>query len=414
MGNYKLADYYYNGAGLLSRIDYGYTDTSQATVEYTYDALERVEEISYYNTGTDEYVHYGYLYSSDGNLAGITKDDELLYVYDYDTLGRLINSGKLEDGEITLHTGHKYDTSDRIISQNWQIGEDTFSETYSYEEKDGTLKQMTTGGDTLEFNYDDLKRFDTRTSPVMTVDYDYRNISSTKTTTQVSKITYKDADGGDDILPALGYTYDPLGNITKVTSGSSVKQSYSYDEQEQLKAETIFGYKSGTLYGTYTYDTYGNIRSISSSLSGVENESYALEYGDSSWLDRLTKVTYTDKDGNTSSGTLTYDQLGNPEKYFNGHDSWNFTWKFGRRLTNASNGTNVISYTYDVDGIRQSKTVDGREYKYTTLDGNVVREVFGGITVDYFYDNEGKPYKLVVDNGSAAHVGYYVLNQQGV
>ena len=247
----------------------------------------------------------------------------------------------------------------------------------------------------------------------MTVDYDYRSISSTKTTTQVSQIKYENPAGSENIIPALGYTYDALGNIKKVTSGNNVKQAYTYDEQNQLKGETLFGYDGGTLYGTYTYDTYGNIRSIRSSLSGVEEESYTLEYGNSTWLDRLTKVTYTDKDGTVSSGTLSYDQIGNPEEYFNGHDSWNFTWKFGRQLTNATNGTKVVSYTYDVDGIRQSKIIDGWEYKYTTLNGKVVREVDGGVTTDYFYDNEGKPYKLVVNNGSAAHVGYYVLNQQG-
>ena len=64
----------------------------QAVVEYTYDELERVEEASYYNNWTNETISYGYLYASDGNLAGITKNGELLYVYDYDTLGRLIHS----------------------------------------------------------------------------------------------------------------------------------------------------------------------------------------------------------------------------------------------------------------------------------------------------------------------------------
>lgn len=37
------------------------------------------------------------------------------------------------------------------------------------------------------------------------------------------------------------------------------------------------------------------------------------------------------------------------------------------------------------------------EHKYTTLDGKVVREeTSNSITVDYFYNNEGKPYKLKV------------------
>ena len=139
-----------------------------------------------------------------------------------------------------------------------------------------------------------------------------------------------------------------------------------------------------------------------------------MEYGNSDWKNLLTKVTYTDDSGTVSSGTLEYDWIGNPVKYFNGHKTWDFTWKYGRQLTNATDGTNVIVNTYDVDGIRQSKTVESVEHKYTTLDGKVVREeTSNGITVDYFYDNEGKPYKLKVHVGDNTYVGYYVLNQQG-
>ena len=103
-------------------------------------------------------MRYGYQYSSDGSLSGITKDGELLYTYDYDTLGRLIHSSMLEDGKMVLYTDHQYDTSDRILSQSWQIGTDGFQETYSYNDKDGTLAMMTTAGDTLSFAYDGLKR----------------------------------------------------------------------------------------------------------------------------------------------------------------------------------------------------------------------------------------------------------------
>ena len=33
--------------------------------------------------------------------------------------------------------------------------------------------------------------------------------------------------------------------------------------------------------------------------------------------------------------------------------------------------------------------------------------------MDYFYDNEGKPYKLQVSEGNGTYTGYYVMNQQG-
>ena len=110
---------------------------------------------------------------------------------------------------------------------------------------------------------------------------------------------------------------------------------------------------------------------------------------------------------------LTYDAMGNPLTYFNGKKNWNFTWKYGRQLASATDGTNTITNAYDVDGVRESKTVDGVEHKYVTLDGKIIRETYGDFVVDYFYDNEGKPYKLEVFNGKYTYTGYYVLNQQG-
>ena len=72
---------------------------------------------------------------------------------------------------------------------------------------------------------------------------------------------------------------------------------------------------------------------------------------------------------------LTYDAMGNPLTYFNGKKSWNFTWKYGRQLASATDGTHTITNTYDVDGVRESKTVDGVEHKYVTLDGKIIREM---------------------------------------
>ena len=122
---------------------YGDASDPLAEMTYVYDSLDRVSEITYDDTSSGEETTWGYSYSSDGNLAGITKNGALVYTYDYDTLGRLIHSSALEDGEIVLNTDHQYDTSDRILSQNWQIGDDGYEEAYAYNEKDGTLSQMT-------------------------------------------------------------------------------------------------------------------------------------------------------------------------------------------------------------------------------------------------------------------------------
>lgn len=53
--------------------------------------------------------------------------------------------------------------------------------------------------------------------------------------------------------------------------------------------------------------------------------------------------------------TISYDQSGNPTNYL----GWTFAWGGGRRLMSARNSTNTISYHYDDNGIRTSKTVNG-------------------------------------------------------
>ena len=109
------------------------------------------------------------------------------------------------------------------------------------------------------------------------------------------------------------------------------------------------------------------------------------------------------------SGNIYYDAEGNPTTYFNGKKNWTFTWKNGRQLATAgiTGSGNVITNTYDVDGIRETKTVGGVTHTYTTLDGKVVREAYGNVKVDYLYDNNGRPYKLIVTEGTTKYTGFY-------
>ncbi len=194
---------------------------------------------------------------------------------------------------------------------------------------------------------------------------------------------------------SLGYEYDTGGNITKVTHSTNTawNASYTYDSQNQLTQEVN---KNGTY--NYTYDTGGNIRSV----SGAETHTYT--YGDSEWLDLLTAY-----DGKS----ITYDTIGNPAVWHNGTGDWNLSWSNGRQLTRATKGSHIVSYTYDLAGIRDSKTVDGVTYNYITQNGQVVRQTWtsGGTShvMDFIYDNTGKPYALKYDGTTY----YYVLNLQG-
>lgn len=259
---------------------------------YKYDTEGNVISVQTGGNGKDSYEYD--LEMEDRNLANILKNGELLYSYDYDTLGRLIHSTTVEDGEVVLYTDHQYDTSDRIKSQSWQIGEDGFSESYTYNTADGILTTMVTDGDTLNFSYDGLKRLAGRDSTNLKMSYSYRNLeNTTSTTSQIGSIVYKKADGITTLLPTLGYTYDIVGNITKITSGTSNLAEYTYDTQNQLTAETV----SDTYEYSYAYDTYGNIRGITrTNLTENKENMLSFTYDNSNWKDQLTGVSYTDED----------------------------------------------------------------------------------------------------------------------
>ena len=171
--------------------------------------------------------------------------------------------------------------------------------------------------------------------------------------------------------------------------------AYTYDAQGQLLTETY----GGKTY-TYTYDTYGNIRSVS---DGTTTKVYS--YGDSSWLDLLTAY-----DGQS----ISYDSIGNPTSWY---DGTTFTWSNGRRLTSAVNSSTGLnnSYTYDMDGLRLTKTVGSVEHKYVWQGSKLVAEYFGGTELEFFYDENGSPYAFSYKATASATpvMYYYVTNLQG-
>ena len=88
---------------------------------------------------------------------------------------------------------------------------------------------------------------------------------------------------------------------------------------------------------------------------------------------------------------------------------WAFTWENGRSLDTATNGTTNVSYAYDANGLRTSKVVNGVTHNYLYASGQLMRETYGGNTLDFFYDANGYPYTLKYNDTTY----YYITNLQG-
>ena len=220
---------------------------------------------------------------------------------------------------------------------------------------------------------------------------------------------------GSSDLRGFTYTYDASGNITKiVTEGTNVPQAaltkeYTYDALGQLATE-VNG--SGTTFG-YAYDTAGNIRNITK--DGTVTKSFG--YTNPSWPDLLTSVTSgsTTKDILYEGQSQTSDlpSSGNPITYYNGKD-YAFTWTKGRQLAKAVVDGKTVEYTYDMSGVRTSKTVNGTTYNYTTLSGKVMRQAWGdNNALEFVYDDSSQPFAVIYKHGAAAELYYYLVNAQG-
>ena len=379
-----LAKYQYESGvnnGRLQKMTFG----NDQTVQYSYDKFDRTTKEQYNN------VTYEYAYDASGQLAQQSSTAGEEYNYEYDSLGRLIRSNEYNDGEFEQRTEHIYDTSNRLTKQSWYNAGGVTTMSYAYSTTTGLLTSLNANlvGTSIPvaYTYQGANQLRSKAiGSVMTKAYNFGTSSGYRTALP-NFVNYRDPDG--NLIYGDYCVYDGNGRIVSIADSgntSSVRATYGYDEQGQLTSAAV----GGTRYA-YTYDTAGNL--ITKTDGGT---SHSYTYGNGAWRDLLTAY-----DGKS----ITYSG-GNPTKYYNGST---FTWTQGRKLATAKVGNTNISYTYDMAGVRSSKTVGSTTYKYTTLSGLVTRQTGGNATIDFVYDESNQPLAMKY-NGK---VYYYVLNAQG-
>ena len=381
-----LAKYQYESGvnnGRLQKMTFG----NDQTVQYSYDKFDRTTKEQYNN------VTYEYAYDASGQLAKQTSTAGEEYNYEYDSLGRLIRSNEYNDGEFEQRTEHIYDTSNRLTKQSWYNAGGVTTMSYAYSTTTGLLSSLNAtvqnSSIPVTYTYQGANQLRSKAiGSVMTKAYNYcYNEDGGYRAALPNYVNYRDSSG--NLIYGDNCHYDSNGRLVKILdSGSSTttRAIYGYDQQGQLTSATV----GGTSY-TYTYDTAGNIQS-----KKVGSTTTNYTYGNGAWRDLLTAY---------NGGSITYSG-GNPTKYYDGST---FTWTQGRRLATAKVGSTNISYTYDMAGVRSSKTVGSTTYDFTTLSGLVTRQTGGGKTIDFVYDENNQPLAMKYNNT----LYYYVLNAQG-
>ena len=238
-----------------------------------------------------------------------------------------------------------------------------------------------------------------KSDTVFTKQYSYYHGSeSNATTNMVGGISYKLSS--DRVLD-YSYNYNDTGNVEDVYENGKKVAVYTYDELNQLVwyADTRTG-----RYIRIVYDNYGNIQKMESYSLGTNwapvklLETRTYSYGDTNWKDKLTEF-----DGDS----ITYDKNGNPLTY---RDDMTFEWENGRIIKNINTYDKAIQMSYDSNGMRTQKNVDGvKTNYYYDSSNNIFALTQGNDTLFFYYDNSSEVMSVSC-NGT---MYFYIKDLQG-
>ncbi len=231
---------------------------------------------------------------------------------------------------------------------------------------------------TSSYTYDSF----TKTVDQITTNYETLRIKELNIQKTVNNITTD--------LMKFEYTYDSNNNITIINrydNGGLTPNYVEYFYYDDLTNALIMHelmVDSDYVITSYTYDERGNITNISRDTNGVTS-TIALTYLSTGWLDQLQTITK----GGVTYNVSNYQTIGNPLNYRG------YTVTYDQRsITGLVDGINTYLYSYNANGIRTSKTVNGVITTYTLEDSKIIQEVKyidpedydGNIILDYYYD----------------------------
>ena len=353
------------------------------TTQYEYDAYGNVSKTTYPN-GTFE----TFIYSPNGNLLSHTDRKGVTTQYIYNPLSKptSVTSGTsyisytyaksgvtLSEANNNSVTSYAYDAFGRVQIQTTN----NIPVYYSYDLNDNVTSVML-AGETTSYTYDRLNRmtsavedyFDSDIDDNITALYTYNNLGNrTSTVTSVNGVTTSQTtyvynlaglatslvnrNGEGALLSSFSYTYSADGNILTETDHLGVTTTYTYDMLGRLISEV------GAHSNYYSYDISGNRTQVIVDISNV----ISYNYNSNGEL-----VSETSNNGSVSETTAyEYDLNGNLTKKTKGFSVTDYTYNAWNQMVSAGN----VTYTYNAQGLRVSKTSSGETNTFTLVGSDV-------------------------------------------
>lgn len=226
----------YNG-GLLDHI----VSPSGRSITFTYDSKNRIASASDHTGRTASYA-----YNTNGTLATVTYPDQTTEQYTYDANLRMLT---MQDRRGNIWVTNQYDTNGRVTKQTLTDGA-----VYQFDYSVNGSNQVAATTVTDPLGNQEKLTFDPVSHYPLTDTHGYGTASS-------QTVSYAREPSGlvDSMTDALGrttsFTYDTVGNTTKVTALSGTADAVSYqfqyspDDNQLTSVTDPLGHTT-----TYTYD----------------------------------------------------------------------------------------------------------------------------------------------------------------
>ena len=312
------------------------TNALNVTVDYAYDDLDRAESTTIADLST---VDYGY--NAMGYLSEVSRTDEVTnysqkYTLSYDSFGNI---------------------------KDIKVGTAITLASYTYGPKNGNLSVQTYGnGDTVSYTYDNLGRVKTVSwSDGRTVTYTYNG--------EGSIYSISDTDSGYTYY----YTYDSLGRLidsrAEKNNATVLQTRQEYDDSNRLTKQYL-NLLDKTITESYNYsDDNGKLTGFGKNIKANGQQSgtqinTTIQYDK---LERLSTVTTP-----VWKATYNYVTVPNTTNTTTQVSSLGYTAPVGSSLS-------ALSYSYEYDELGNLKKIvdpttnTTREYTYDAL-GQMTRE----------------------------------------
>ena len=430
--------------------------TANTKTTYTYDALDRVTQVT-----DPSGLNTTYQYDGLSDPTSLTSPDTGLTARTYDAAGNVLTATDANGNTVT----YTYDASDRRLSASY--ADSTQNVVYTYDEANSVT------GCTTSYPIGHLTRV---VENAVTTVFCY---NAQGFVNQVSQTV----GGHTDVT---SYTRSPGGKILSITHPSGNQVTYTYDANGRVSGVTAttgsgtttvvsnvtylpFGPVSGYTLGngqavTRTYDAnyrltdltspafalhvardaMGNITAIGNSAGAnpaTETYSYdplyrltAVTEADGSTLESVTYNQTGDRLTKTGSGLATgaysynpnthqlvatgnaarsVDANGNTTAISQAGSTYGFGYNARNRMAVAQlNQGTIASYSYNANAERVAKTTNGTTERYNYGPGSQLLSEYGATNREYVYLDD-IPVANLDTQGAATSVAYVTADELG-